>query len=187
MPTPLEQARDGRLQVWFPPPPGKEYIVAVDPAGGGAEATTPRCRSSSCQRHAVRRAAAAAAAVAKLAHAPSNVAREYSTPGGPALIVVERNNHGFGVLAHLEQRALRARVRDRTACPAGSPTRCSKPAIVAAWTRCWSEHPELFRSKRLLEECRTFVTHPNGRTGAASGAHDDCVMAMAIAQSCARS
>jgi hypothetical protein len=45
-----------------------------------------------------------------------------------------------------------------------------------------AEKPELFRSKRLLEECRTFVTHANGRTGAANGAHDDCVMAFAIAQ-----
>jgi hypothetical protein len=40
----------------------------------------------------------------------------------------------------------------------------------------------LFLSGRLLEECRTFVSHPGGKTGAASGTHDDCVMAMALAQ-----
>jgi len=34
----------------------------------------------------------------------------------------------------------------------------------------------------LLAECRTFITQPGGGTGAASGAHDDCLMAMAIAQ-----
>jgi hypothetical protein len=45
-----------------------------------------------------------------------------------------------------------------------------------------ADKPELFRSKRLLEECRTFVTHANGSQGAARGAHDDCVMAFAIAQ-----
>ena len=48
------------------------------------------------------------------------------------------------------------------------------------------EKPELFRSKRLLEECRTFVNLPGGRTGAAPGAHDDLVMAMAIAQAVRR-
>jgi hypothetical protein len=41
--------------------------------------------------------------------------------------------------------------------------------------------PELFRSPRLLEECRTFIRHADGNAAAADGAHDDCVMAMAIA------
>jgi hypothetical protein len=39
----------------------------------------------------------------------------------------------------------------------------------------------LFHSPRLLEELKTFVRHADGRTEAAEGAHDDCVMAMAIA------
>jgi hypothetical protein len=33
----------------------------------------------------------------------------------------------------------------------------------------------------LLEECRTFVRRADGNAAAADGAHDDCVMAMAIA------
>ena len=44
-----------------------------------------------------------------------------------------------------------------------------------------AESPELFRSARLWNECRTFVRTVNGTTGAAPGAHDDCVMAMGIA------
>jgi hypothetical protein len=43
------------------------------------------------------------------------------------------------------------------------------------------EEPGLFRSPRLLNECRTFVRDADGRTGAAPGTHDDCVMALAIA------
>jgi hypothetical protein len=43
------------------------------------------------------------------------------------------------------------------------------------------DEPAKFMSKRLLCECRSFVRLPNGRTGARAGAHDDCVMAMAIA------
>ena len=34
---PIERRRGGALQVWFPPVPGKEYLVAVDTAGGGAD------------------------------------------------------------------------------------------------------------------------------------------------------
>jgi hypothetical protein len=45
------------------------------------------------------------------------------------------------------------------------------------------ESPGLFFSPRLLAECRTFVALPGGRTGAANGTHDDCFMAMAVAQS----
>jgi hypothetical protein len=41
--------------------------------------------------------------------------------------------------------------------------------------------PTLFHSPRLLEECRTFVRRADGNAAAADGAHDDCVMAMAIA------
>ncbi len=41
--------------------------------------------------------------------------------------------------------------------------------------------PMLFHSSVFLGECRTFVRHADGSTGAASGAHDDAVMAMAIA------
>jgi len=44
------------------------------------------------------------------------------------------------------------------------------------------ESPWMFSSKRLLGECRTFVAMEGGATGAANGAHDDCVMAMAVAQ-----
>ncbi len=44
------------------------------------------------------------------------------------------------------------------------------------------EEPWSFRSRRLLEECRTFVSHASGRMGAVHGAHDDCLMAMAVAQ-----
>jgi hypothetical protein len=45
-----------------------------------------------------------------------------------------------------------------------------------------AESPWMFLSRRLLAECRTFVSFMGGKTGAANGAHDDCFMAMAMAQ-----
>ena len=44
------------------------------------------------------------------------------------------------------------------------------------------ERPGLFNSARLLGECRQFVRLRGGRMEAAAGGHDDCVLAMAIAQ-----
>ena len=41
---PIERRRGGALLVWFPPVPGKEYLVAVDTAGGGRMGTLRRCR-----------------------------------------------------------------------------------------------------------------------------------------------
>jgi hypothetical protein len=41
--------------------------------------------------------------------------------------------------------------------------------------------PELFHSPLLLGELKTFVRHADGSGAGAVGAHDDCVMAMAIA------
>ena len=34
---PAEKRASGRLHVFLPPQPGREYIVAVDPAGGGSQ------------------------------------------------------------------------------------------------------------------------------------------------------
>lgn len=58
----------------------------------------------------------------------------------------------------------------------------SKPEVIARLGSLLQENAALFFSRRLLGECRTFVTDAHGRAGAAAGAHDDLVMAMAIAQ-----
>ena len=53
--------------------------------------------------------------------------------------------------------------------------------MIENMTAVLMAEPTLFHSPRLLGECRTFVRHPDGSAAAADGAHDDCVMAMAIA------
>jgi hypothetical protein len=58
----------------------------------------------------------------------------------------------------------------------------NKPGMVSRIGAQLVESPWIFFSRRLLGECRTFVTMAGGRTGAVHGAHDDCVMAMAMAQ-----
>ncbi|HMF53440.1 MAG TPA: hypothetical protein VK593_03765, partial [Edaphobacter sp.] len=98
-------------------------------------------------------------------------------------LVVERNNHGSAVLAYLDSIEHYRNPYTASDGQAGWLTSAaSKPAMIGRLGALLVESPGIFASLRLLEECRTFVNMANGRTGAANGAHDDCLMAMAIAQ-----
>jgi hypothetical protein len=114
---------------------------------------------------------------AELAVLCLELAREY----GDALMAVERNNHGSAVLALLE--AVPGVRLFRQSGQAGWLTSAaSKPEVVARLGALLQQETRRFMSRRLLGECRTFVRDERGHTGAASGAHDDLVMSMAIAQ-----
>lgn len=97
-----------------------------------------------------------------------------------ALLVVERNNHGHGVLAHLGSQSYPNIYSDGKQ-QGWLTTAASRPTMIENFAAVLSANPELFRSIALLNECRTFVRHKDGTSGAAQGAHDDRVMAMAIA------
>ena len=118
----------------------------------------------------------------ELAHVAASLGREYGEHGRVALLAVERNNHGSGVLAYLDAVEKYARVYEQSGVPGWLTTASSKPTLVSRMGAQLVESPWLFLSKRLLEECRTFIRHPGGKTGAASGTHDDCLMAMAVGQ-----
>jgi hypothetical protein len=175
---PLATRRGGALQIWLPPIVGKEYVVAVDTAGGGADGDFAAVQviemGSGLQCAELRQRLG----TLELAKVSAELAREY----GGALIAVERNNHGAGVLAYLDSVERYARVYEQAGVAGWLTTAGSKPGMVSRMGALLVESPEMFHSKRLLGECRTFVTLAGGRTGAANGAHDDCLMAMAIAQ-----
>jgi hypothetical protein len=119
----------------------------------------------------------------ELARVAAGLAREYRGKAGEgALLVVERNNHGAGVLAYLDSVERYARVYAQGGVAGWLTTAGSKPDMVSRMGALLLESPWMFQSKRLLQECRTYISHAGGRTGAASGAHDDCLMAMAMAQ-----
>ena len=106
------------------------------------------------------------------------LAREYNR----ALLVVERNNHGFGVLAYLAAAENYDNVFEHHGQPGWQTSAATRPKMISEFGALLATAPELFSSPRLLEECRTFVRRPDGSAAAVTGAHDDCVMAMAIAQ-----
>ena len=183
---PIAMRERNRTHIFLPAQPGHDYIVAVDPAGGGARGdfavvqVIDRATGMQCAEMQQRMRPQ------ELTQAAVKLAREYSVPGRPALLVVERNNHGHTVLALLERQTPWERVYEQKGVPGWLTSALSKPAIVGGLEALLAEAPAAFRSKRLLQECRTFVNHANGAQGAAHGAHDDCVMAFAIAQAVRR-
>ena len=113
----------------------------------------------------------------------AELGREYGDAlNREASIAVERNNHGAGVLAYLDGVERYPRVWSQNGVAGWLTTAGNKPSMVSRMGALLVESPWIFSSNRLLAECRTFVSYPGGRTGAANGAHDDCLMAMAVAQ-----
>lgn len=174
---PAETRRNGGLRIWLPRREGRNYLVAVDPAGGGTEgdysamqvidmATGLQC--AELQEHLT---------PLETAQTAAELAREYSG----ALLVVERNNHGSGVLAHLQGLCRYDRLYMQGGQHGFLTSPVTRPQMLGRLDAALAQTPEIFQSERLLLECRSFVRHANGRTEAQAGEHDDCVVAMAIA------
>lgn len=171
---PVEVCDNGRLMVWFPPRSGKEYVIGVDPAGGGTDG------DYSCAS-VIERATALQCAELHGHFSLREFAAKLSQLGeryNQALLAVERNNHGYGVLAHLQGYPNTYREKEKEGWLTSA---VSKPAMIENLGAILARQPGLFQSEHLLSEFRTFVRQADGSSGATAGTHDDCVMAMAIA------
>ncbi|HEX7159581.1 MAG TPA: terminase [Edaphobacter sp.] len=175
-PNPIGTERG--LQTWFDPIDGRKYLVAVDTTGGSPDGdfaamqvidleTGLQC--AELQRHM---------GTLDQARMAVKLARRY----GGAMIAVERNNHGAAVLAYLDSAERYENIYEKNGVAGWLTTAGNKPGMVSRMGALLVDSPGLVSSRRLLAECRSFVSLPGGRTGAANGAHDDLVMAMAIAQ-----
>lgn len=173
---PVETRDNGRLTIWLPARPWRKYLIGVDPAGGGADG------DYSCAQVIDREWGAQCAELhghyplRELARKLVELGEAYNT----ALVAVERNNHGYGVLANLRNMKY-PNVFQQNKEDGWVTSAVSRPAMIENLAAALAEKPGLFQSSRLLNECRTFVRGANGIAGGAPGAHDDCVMAMAIA------
>jgi hypothetical protein len=175
-PEPVALRRNGELEIWLPPLSGKEYLVAVDPAGGGNEGDYSAVQVIEMETGLQCAEFAGHVGGLELAWLVAKLALEYNR----AWLVVERNNHGSGVLAHVETSCKYARVYMQGGQPGWLTNSVTRPAVLGRLDAALVEQPERFQSRRLLSECRSFVRLPNGGTGARAGTHDDRVMAMAI-------
>jgi hypothetical protein len=173
---PMEVRDNQRLKIWLPVRPTREYVIGADPAGGGVEG------DYSCAE-VIDRALGTQCAELHGHWPPREFAKKVAALGeeyNTALLAVERNNHGYGVLACLRTLDY-PQVYVQNKEDGFLTSAASRPRMIENLANVLMEEPGLFRSALLLNECRTFVRDANGNTGAAAGTHDDCVMAMAIA------
>jgi hypothetical protein len=173
---PAERRRNGELEVWLPPAKGRRYLVSVDPSGGGSEGDYSAAEVLDLETGLQCAEFAGHVGGLELAELVTKLATEYNG----ATLVVERNNHGSGVLALVETVCGYAKVYRQNGQAGWLTTSVSRPAVLGKLGAALVEEPKRFMSKKLLAECRTFVRLPNGSTGAKAGTHDDRVMAMAI-------
>ncbi|HXY78865.1 MAG TPA: hypothetical protein VEH47_08625 [Candidatus Acidoferrales bacterium] len=172
----VESQENGRLLVWFPPSDGRQYVIGVDTAGGGSEG------DYACAQ-VIERGMGLQCAELHGHFPPFELARRVAALGRRyenALVAVERNNQGYGVLAHLKDLHY-DNLYEQGGQEGWLTSVVTRPVMIENLAAVLVEEPGLFHSPRLLEEMKTFVRHGDGRTEAAEGAHDDCVMAMAIA------
>lgn len=174
---PHDEGEQGRLEIWFQPRVGRKYLVAVDAAGGGSEGDYAVAEVVDLELGLQCAEWRDRATVRETAEAVVRLAQRYND----ALVVVERNNHGSGLLAHLEGKPVD--IYESRGMAGWLTTSVSRPAMIERLGAMLAEHPNNLHSKRLLEECRTFVRQQDGKAAASGNNHDDCVIAMAIALS----
>jgi len=181
-PPSLESRQDGRLLIWWPAQKAiaeraPRYLIGVDPAGGGTGGDYSSAQvveiSTGIQCAELR----AHLAPRELAREVARLAREY----GDALVAVERNNHGWGVLTCLTANEHYENLYGTGGQLGWLTSAATRPRALEAFAAVLAIQPEVFSSERLMRECLTFVRRRDGTGGAAPGAHDDCLMAMAIA------
>ena len=174
---PVETGESGRLQVWLPPVRRGKYVIGVDPAGGG-----PHGDYACAQIVDVENGLQCAELYGH--YTPKELGERVAALGwryNHATIAVERMNHGYGVLAQLRE-VLRYEKIYRAKGQDGWDTNSLTRAEMVNWlVTAFEQRPGIFQSERLLRECRAFVRRADGSGEAAPGAHDDAVMAMAIA------
>jgi hypothetical protein len=168
--------RNGEMAIWLPPVKGKQYLIAVDPAGGGSEGDYSAAQVLELETGLQCAEFAGHVGGLELARLITDLATEYNG----AWLVVERNNHGSGVLALAETACKYARIYRQGGQAGWLTTSVSRPAMIGRLDAALVDAPDRFQSRRLLVECRSFVRLPNGSSGAQAGTHDDRVMAMAI-------
>ena len=172
------QSRDnGRLLIFWPPRADASYVVGADPAGGGTGG------DFSCAQVIERSTGMQCAELhghfppQEFAARLAELAREYHG----ALVAVERNNHGHAVLAQLANAERYENLYEQRGQSGWLTNVASRPAMLERFAALLRHAPQMFSSARLLRECRSFVRRDDGTPAAAPGAHDDTILAMAIA------
>lgn len=179
---------DGYLDVWEPPQTGEAYVIGGDVAEGLE-------RGDYSVLQVLRRSDLAQVARWRGHMDPDQFGREAAALAhlyNDAWLGIEANNHGissnkaaasegYAYLYHRQQdhdTDGAERTEDRLGWQTNKLTR---PLMLDAMQEALREESTTPRDETTLAECTSFVRKPSGKPEAAAGAHDDCVMAYAIA------
>jgi hypothetical protein len=179
LPPAIEEAERIGLSVWYPPIPDHQYLVAVDPAGGGIDGDCTAIQVIDLDNAVQCAEAAEHMSLEQAAREARALALRYNG----ALVVVERNGIGEGVLSHLNGVHKYDRLYQADdGRPGWKTTSASRDSMLGTLEAQLAQCPWIYSSERLLREFRSFVRQKNGTYSAQAGQHDDCVLAMAVAQ-----
>jgi hypothetical protein len=173
-----DDKENGRMLCFLPPATGKRYIIGVDPAGGGIHGDNACAQVIEVEKGTQCAELLGHYTPQELAAKVTVLAKNYNM----ALVAVERNNQGEAVLAFLGIESNYPHLYPEGERQGWLTNAATRSPMLSRLEVMLANTPQLFLSHRLLQECRSFVRDSQGRCAAAPGAHDDTVMAMAIAQ-----
>lgn len=186
LPEPL-----GPLKVHAPPVYDREYRIGCDVAEGILTGRRDADYSVAVVLDAV---TYEEVACLRLRCDPDELAGHLTALGrfyNQAWLVVERNNHGLVTVRRLSdyyrypniyaERVLDERGQRSTRKLGFLTTKRTRPQILGFLKECVREEWLRVRSPVILQEMLRFVVDPNGKEQAQEGAHDDTVMALALA------
>lgn len=197
-PKPIRVEDNGALIVYAEPVEGRTYSIGADTAegllGGDYDAAVVVDDATGIEVAVLWGSWPPHVYADKLAA----LGKRYTT-ARPAMIAVERNNHGHAVLQRLTQGAeglkpytsdriyrhldYDERTKKQLPRPGWPTDTVTKPILETGLERLLAEHPECFISEVVLSELMTIVFRKDGSVGAPeNGGHDDLFIARGIAE-----
>lgn len=175
--------KSGGIRIYKPPERGVPYVIGADTAGEGSDSFVAQVLDNRTGEQV---------AMLRQTYDEDLFAKQLFCLGmhyNKALIGIETNYSTFPVMELERLRYPRQYVREsiddythRVKKSYGFQTNTkTRPVIIAGLVEVVRESAELICDQTTLEEMLTFVRNEDGRAEAEAGAHDDCVMALAIA------
>ena len=177
------ESESGPIQIYQEPKEERSYVIGADTAGEGSDFNVGQVIDHlTGEQVCTIRGQMDEDLFAKQLYC---LGKRYNT----ALVSIEANFSSYPIrelerLRYPKQYVRQAedsfthRIRQSYGFKTSSVTR---PLVIAGLVEVVREHPEWLNDRDTLNEMLTFVRNENGRPEAQEGAHDDCVMSLAIA------
>lgn len=176
-------AKDGPVQIFREPEEGRPYVIGGDTSGEGSDFFVAQVLDNVTGEQV---------AVLRHQYEEDTYAKQVFRLGeyyNDALVGIEANYSTYPI-KRLEQMGYRNQyVREQEDTYTGAIRKAygfqtnvrTRPVIIAQLVEAMREGINLVNDRTTLEEMLTFVRNEKLRAEAEEGAHDDCVMALAIA------